>query len=178
MFINNFSRRERYLALITISVVSIGVSYAFIIGPLASGWKNLNNQTRSKVVLLENDSKILANRKMIESEHAKLSKYVKTGQSEDQAVADTLAYIENVSRNDSCLITNIKPVDVKSEPSYKEILIDVSAEATIEQFSKFLYDIENPRDNLINVKRFTISAKSGQTGALKGAFIIGKALLN
>ncbi len=57
-------------------------------------------------------------------------------------------------------------------------MIDVSAEAAIEQFSKFLYDIENPRDNLINVKRFTISAKSGQTGALKGTFIISKALLN
>ncbi len=66
MFINNFSRRERYLALITISIVSIGVSYAFIIAPLASGWKNLNNQVRSKIDLLENDSKVLANRKMIE----------------------------------------------------------------------------------------------------------------
>ena len=178
MFINNFSKRERYLALITISIISIGASYVLIVAPLASRWKNLNNQAQSKIDLLENDSKILTNQKMIESEYAKLSKYAKPAQSEEQAIADTLAYIENVSRNDACLITNIKPIDIKREPSYKEILIDVSAEATIEQFSKFLYDIENPRDNLINVKRFTISAKSGQTGALKGTFIISKVLLN
>ena len=178
MFINNFSKREKLLALITISIVSIGVLYAAIIGPLASGLKNLNSQTQSKVDLLENDFKILTNQKTIESEYAKLSKYAKIGQNEEQAVADALAYIENVSRNDACLITNIKPIDVKGEASYKEILIDVSAEATIEQFSKFLYDIENPRDTLVNVKRFTLSAKSGQSGALKGTFIISKILLN
>ena len=178
MFIDNFSKRERYLAIITLSVVLIAVVYAFLIAPLSMVWKNLNNQIRSKINTLEKDSNILANQNALESDYAKLSKYAKSGRSDEQAAADTLTYIENVSRNDSCFIINIKPVGVTNGPSYKEILTDVTAEASMEQFSKFLYDIENPRDNLINIKRFTISTKSGQTGPLKGTFLISKILLD
>lgn len=177
MFISNFNRRERYLALATLSIVSIALAYAFIIDPIVMKWKNLNNQIRSRVGALEKDARLAANQKTVESEYAKLSKRGKPAKSKDQEVADTLAFIENVSKNDSCLIINIKPVEVTDAGSYKEILIDVTAEANIGQLSKFLYDIENPRDNLINVKRFTIGSKSGQTGILKGTFLISKVLL-
>lgn len=178
MFPNNLSGRERYLLLITAVVVSTAFLYAFIIGPAASRWKNLNNQIQSKLDTIENDSKILANQKMIEDEYARISKSAKSAKNSEQAVADTLAFIENVSRNDACLITNIKPIDIVDTTLRKEVLIDVNAEANISQFSKFLYDIENPRENLINIKRLTLNSKSGQTGALKGTFLISKILLD
>lgn len=178
MFIHNFSERERYLALATSAIVLIAVVYALIIRPVSARWVNLNNQIRSKINALEKDYRILANEQLLRSEYAKFSKYAKPSKSEEEAVADTLAYIENVSRNDSCFIINIKPIGVTNAGSYKEILIDVTAEANIEQFSKFLYDIENPRDTLINIKRFTINSKSGQTGILKGTFFISKVLCN
>lgn len=178
MFIENLSKREKQLALITLLIVSVAIIYVILIAPLSAGWRNLNKQIQSKVDILEKDYKILANQQMLASEYDKLSKHAKSPGSEEQAVANTLTFIENVSRNDSCLIVNIKPAGITNAGSYKEMLIDVSAEATMEQFSKFLYDVENPRDNLINVKRFTISAKSGQTGTLKGVFLISKILLD
>lgn len=178
MFITNFSEREKKLALATVLIVSIAVAYAFVIAPLAAKWKGMNNQIRSKVNMLETDFKMLANQKFLGEEHAKLSKYARAVKSEEEAVADTLAYIENISRNDACLIINIKPIGITKADSYREILIDISAEAGINQFSKFLYDIENPRDTLIGIKRFTISSKSGQADTLKGTFLISKILLN
>lgn len=177
MFAANFSKRERYLAIATVSVVLAFAVYALIIDPITARWRNLNNQVKSKINMLEKDSAMIANQKEIMAEYAKFSKYVKVSQSEEQAVADTLTYIENVSRNDACFIINIKPAGVKNIESHKEVLIDVTAEAGIEQFSKFLYDIENPRDTLINIKRFTISTKSNQSGALKGTFLISKVIL-
>lgn len=178
MFSNNLSKRERYLATATVSIVLIAVVYGLIIRPAAARWKNLSNQIRSRVNTLEKDSAILAGRKIIESEYARLSKYARPAKSEEQAIADTLSFIENVSRNDSCRIVNIKPVGTKDSGYYKEIVIDVNAEADIGQFSKFLYDMENPRDNLINIKDFALSAKSGQPGVLKGTFLISKILLD
>ena len=178
MFINNFNKRERYLALATLSIVSIALVYVFIIDPIAAKWKDLNSHVRSKVSMLEKDSRLAANQKTIKSEYAKLSKQGGPAKSEDQEVAQTLTFIEGVSKNNACLIVNIKPIDVKDEDSHKEILIDVTVEAPIAQLSKFLYDIENPRENLIDIKRFSVSSKYGQTGVLKSTLLISKTLLD
>ena len=178
MLINNFSKRERFLAVATLAVAFIAVLYFLIIEPISSRRKNINNQIQSKINMLEKDSAILSNQKALTAEYAKLAKYAKPSGSVDQAVADTLSYIESVSKSDSCVIINIKPVGVTEAETHKEILIDVSAEAGIEQFSKFLYDIENPREMLINVKRFTIASRSSQANALKGTFLISKILLD
>lgn len=178
MFMNNLSDREKKLAIATIAVVSIAILYALIIAPLYSKWKELSGQARAKVNMLESGFRLLANQKQMNEEYSRLSKYAKTSMSEEEAVADTLALIENISKNDTCLIINIKPVGVTDTGSYKEILIDVSAEGGIGPFSKFLYDIENPSDRLMSVKRFTLSPKSGQAGVLKGTFIVSKILLD
>lgn len=178
MFINNFNKRERYLALATLSIVLIALIYVFIVDPIAVKWRNLNSQIQSKVNMLEKDSKLAANKKMIESEYAKISKQGRPAKSNDQEVAETLTFIEGVSKNDACFIVNIKPVDIRDAVSYKEILIDVTVEAGMAQLSKFLYDIENPRENLIDIKRFSISSKYGQAGTLKSTLLISKALLD
>jgi len=178
MFINNFNKREKDLALAAVSIVAIMLVYFFIADPIAARWKNLNKQIRSKVNMLEKDSRIAANQKTIETEYAKLSKHGKSVKSKDQEVAETLTFIEGVSKNDSCFIVNIKPIDVRDAASYKEILIDVTVEAPMAQLSKFLYDIENPRENLIDIKRFSVSSKYGQAGVLKGTLLISKALLD
>jgi len=178
MFINNLNDREKKLAIATIAIVSLSIVYALIIAPLYAKWKELNGQTRSKVSMLETGFKLLANQKQMSEEYSRLSKYAKTSLSEEESVADTLALIENISKNASCLIVNIKPVGVTNAGSYKEILIDVSAEGGISQFSKFLYDVENPSDKLMSIKRFTLSPKSGQAATLKGTFIVSKILLD
>ncbi|MDD5173770.1 MAG: hypothetical protein PHV48_02955 [Candidatus Omnitrophica bacterium] len=178
MFINNFNKREKTLALATLSIVSITLIYLFIIEPISAKWKNLNGQIRLKVNMLEKDSRLAANQKTVESEYAKLSKRGKPAKNKDQDVAETLNFIEGVSKNDACFIVNIKPIDIRDAASHKEILIDVTVEASMAQLSKFLYDIENPRENLIDIKRFNVSSKYGQTGILKSTLLISKAFLD
>jgi len=178
MFINNFNKRERYLALATLSIVSIALVYLFIVDPIAMRLRDLNSQILSKVNILEKDSKLAANQKTIESEYAKLSKEGRPSKGNDQEVAQTLTFIEGVSKNDACFIVNIKPIEIKDAASHKEILIDVTVEGNMAQLSKFLYDIENPRENLIDIKRFSVSSKYGQTGILKSTLLISKSLLD
>ena len=116
--------------------------------------------------------------KLLEEDYAKLSGYAKSAKRQEETIADILAYVETVSRDDSCLIINIKPLGIKEAGTYKTALIDVTAEANMSQFSKFLYDIENSPQYLLRVKRFTISSKSSQTGTLRGTFLISKLLLD
>jgi hypothetical protein len=173
----NFSKREKRLALVTVLVVLTVGAYALVLEPVSTRWKNLNNQVRAKTESLKKDSSLLADKKAIKSEHERLAKYAKSSKNADQDAADAMAYIEKVSRGASCFIVNIKPLGVTDAASCKEIVIDVTAEASMEQLSKFMYDIESARDKLINIKRFSLSSKSGQSGAVKGTFLISKTIL-
>lgn len=162
----------------TTALIAGALVYLFLIAPLLSGWIGMHDQVAAKTGILEKDIRILAGQAALKAEYAKLSKYAKSGGSDEQAISDTLSYIENISRNDSCFIVNIKPVGITKTGPYKEILVDVTAEAQPAQFSKFIYDIENPRDVLLDIKRFTLSARSGPSGGLKGTLFISKILLD
>jgi hypothetical protein len=174
MLIKNLTKREKYIAAATVIVAAAAILYVFILEPISSRWSDLDKGIVSKQAELEKDTRILSKKKSLEADYAGISKFLKGAKSEDEAVADAMAYIENTSRSDSCLIVSIKPVGVKKTGSYKEILIDVSAEATMAQFSKFLYDIENPEEMILTVKRFVITPKSGQQKVLKGSFLISR----
>lgn len=173
MLIKHLSKRERYVALATLTIIFAAAAYSFLIEPISSRRRQIEDEIRSKIAVFRKDSKILSTHRDIESDYARFSKYVKSLNSDEEAMAEILTLIETVSRNDSCLIVNIKPAGVKDMGSHKEVLIDVTAEADIEKFSKFLFDIENLSDMILEVKRFTLSSKSAP-GTLKGTFLISK----
>ena len=174
MLIKNLTKREKYIAAATVIIAAAAILYVFILEPISNWWSDLDRGIVSKQAELGKDLRILSKKKKLEAEHAGISKFLKGARSEDEAVADAMAYIENTSRNDSCLIASLKPVGVKKTGSYKEILIDVAAEATMAQFSKFMYDIETPKEMILTIKRFVITPKYGQANVLKGSFLISR----
>lgn len=178
MRIRDLSGRERYLAMATVSVIALALLYAVIIVPISATVGTVNSRIRAKLISIEKDRKILAGQGLLESEYARLSRNARIPGSEEQATADTLTYIEKIATNDACFIVNMKPVGMTDKGTHKELLFDVTAEGGMSQLTKFLYDIEHPRDVLINVKRFTLASKSGQPGTLKGTFFISKILLD
>ncbi|MDD5423054.1 MAG: hypothetical protein PHT32_06520, partial [Candidatus Omnitrophica bacterium] len=156
MFIKNLSKREKTIAAFAVSMILAAVIYSFLVDPILSRWRTADDDIKSGAVMLEKDMKMLAAYKDIEADYRKYSKYVKSAKSEDESVAEVLTHIETISRNDSCLIVNIKPVGARNVGSYREVLVDVTAEATMENFSKFLYDIENSPNMILGVRRFTL----------------------
>ena len=177
MFIKNMSKRERYVAVATLSFVAIAIMYSFVFDPIAGQWQALNNEAVSKSAALRKDLGMLSARHALESSYSKFSKYVKSEKSEEEAAADALSYLEGLSRSDSCLIINIKPIGTKDFGSYKELLIDLSAEGSAIQFTKFLYDVENTKNAILKVRHFVLTSKSGQEGTLKGSFLISKIII-
>ena len=73
--LGNISKREKLLAALTAGVAAIAFTYAFIVEPLINRWKDLDGNIRDKEVLLVKHSKIIRNKKEIESEHKEYEKY-------------------------------------------------------------------------------------------------------
>lgn len=177
MVLKNLSPRERNIGLATVAVLAVAIFYNFIIDPIAKEWYSLNLQISSKTEALKKDLKILSMEKELDGNYSKFSKYIKLASNQDEEVAELLTYLESVSRSDSCLIMNIKPIGVKEYASYKEILVDMSAEADAGRFSKFLYDIENSKNMILKVRHLTLTSTVGQAGTLRGSFLIGKIIV-
>lgn len=177
MFMKNLSKRERNAAFTTVAILAIALFYNFIVDPIAREWQSLNFQISSKTETLKKDLKLLSMEKELDRNYSKFSKYIRSAGSQDEEVADLLAYLESVSRSDSCLITNIKPIGAKEYAAYKEVLIDISAEADASRFLKFLYDIENSKNMILKVRRLTLTSTMGQANALRGSFVIGKIIV-
>ncbi|MFA5146424.1 MAG: hypothetical protein WC515_03475 [Candidatus Omnitrophota bacterium] len=177
MVLKNLSKRERYIAFGTVALAASAAIYALIVEPVTQRWGRLNAEAMSRSAALKKDSKLISSYKTIEADYARISKFAKARKGGEEGLADMLTYIENISRNDSCAIVNIKPMGTKDFGDHKEVLIDVTAEADLTKFSRFLYDIENDKDMILRVKHFTISSRSTQEGSLRGTFLISKLLI-
>lgn len=175
--LKNMSKRESSIAYATVLIVIVSALYVLILEPIAREWQALNFEMRSKAATLKKDLAILAERKALESDYSKFSKYVKSEKNEEETAAEILSYLEDLSRSDSCLILNIKPVGIKDHGKYKEIMVDLSSEGSLSQFTKFLYDIENTKSAILKVRHFVLTSKAGQEGALRGSFIISKIII-
>ena len=178
MLINNLSKREKIAVFGCVLLVGAAVFYNFGVEPFVGYWGVLHSEARAKKEAFRKDVRILASRHALQKTYLKYSKYLNSKKDEGEAIAEVLEYLETVSQKDSCFITNIKPAGIKDLGTHKEILIDISSEASVHSFLNFLYHVENASDMLLKVKRFTLSAKSGQPGTLKGSFLIGKVSIN
>lgn len=174
MLIKNLSKRERFIAVSAVSFVALAALYNFIIDPVISRWQDLNDRINSKTAMLRKDLSLLAAKKGIEANYAKFSRYIKSDKNQEESAAEALTFLEDLSRSDSCTVLNIKPIGVKDYGSYKEILIDLSSDGGVGQFTKFLYDVETSKNMLLKIRRFSLSSKAGQESALKGTFLIAK----
>ncbi len=172
----NISNREKILLSITISFVITALFYNLIVEPLISRWRAFNGQIESKKALLNKNKRLLAAYKILEEEYIKYP-VVLGGKNEEEEIARALGEIENVSKKSSCYIVNLKPRASKKIGNYKEISFDVTTEGSIDEFTRFMYEVETSK-KMLRIRRFTITSKTGPSAKLKCVFLISKIILS
>ena len=175
MFIWNLAKREKVLLSICIILATIAIAYSLAIEPVIVHWKTLNNQIESKAILLIRNTKLLNMYKTLKEEYVQYRDFIKVSENEERELAKALGEMENISKKSSCYIANVKPRTSKKLGSYKEISFEVTAEGSINELSRFMYEIETSKEYL-RIRRFIITSKSGPARRLKGTFLISKIL--
>lgn len=174
--IRKFSKRESIIACAVALVIAAAVIYNLAIEPLALRRRQLDSQLKRKAYDFSKAAKFLSY-KVSESDYARFSTYAAGAKkNEEEDTSDTLRLIESLSREDSCLISSIRPGSVKTSGRVKEITIDIDIEAPLESLAKFFYDIEARPDMALRISRFTINSTTGK-GTVKCALSIGRILL-
>lgn len=177
MITRSLSNREKTLFLIIIIMIGAALLYGFVAEPIFMRWKNLDDRIKSKLAYMAKSRRLLNRYKTLEEEYINLPSPGDAMESEEREIAKTLAAIENISNSSSCRIQNVKPRASRKIGSYRAIAFEVTAEGTIGEFSRFLYEIETSKE-MLRIKHFTVTSKSGYPGTLKGIFLISKIIAN
>lgn len=170
---SKFTKGERILFTVTVSVISILGFYVFILEPLYKKWSQFDIELGSANARLFKNLRLLANKEVLEREYDKYKDYIQRADSGEEEMASVLKEIENVASSCGVKITSIKPKDTKQLKNYKKSTVELVSEAKINQFLKFIYELEGSK-KLLKVERFILSLKSSQSDILKGTLVIRK----
>jgi len=171
--IRNLSKKEKILLTACIVIAGIAIVYGVIIEPIVIHWKTINSEINTKTTLLLKNTRLLDMNRVLEAEYAKYRGFLDVSQNEEEESRKALAEIETISKASKVYIVNVKPRSPKKLGNYKELMLEVVAEGSIEELSRFLYEIETSKARL-RISHFTIASKSGSTGSIKAMFLIGK----
>lgn len=165
---NIFKKRERIIFYITIALIAFSLLFNFLLSPLLGKYATLNKEINTSRLKLEKYHSLLGQKKEIENKYAKLSLSSELIKDTTDPLVISLAALENLAKN-----ADIKIIDIRPEATQKskgQNTIELRAEGSIENYTKFIYDIENSL-LLLKIKRFQLAAKSNAR-LLDGTFTI------
>ena len=177
MAIKKLKNNERILVFVTGIVAAMALAYSLLIEPVTSQWGILDKQIKAKRVAARQNITLLSNYSAIEEEYKKFSSNAQASAFKEEDVTAGFEELEILAKSNSIAIMTIKPQSAKDSSSLREIVLEITAEADARALSKFLYELERPK-NLFRVKRFTVvPASSKGSMGLRCTFVISKILV-
>ena len=165
------NKREKIFVFLTLGAIIFSVLFYFFIDPTLSRNSKLNQEisfTRSK---FKKYVQLLSQKDYIRDRYSKVSLSRGTPELSKDTLNNTLAEIENLAKLANIRIVDIRPQN-SSETTYKEVLLGLRTEGTMEGYMKFNYSIENSLF-LLKIKRFQLNVKSNSAD-LEGVFTISQ----
>lgn len=165
-----FTKREKVILFFTVAVIIFSIGFNFLISPVLKKNELLNKEINITRVKLSKYWRLLNQKEFIQNKYNKFSSASKLTEQQQDTLMAALTELENLAKDANIHIIDIRPESSKSVALYKEILINLKTEGTIEGYLKFIYDIENSF-LLLRIKKFQLSSKPN-IQELEGSFYI------
>jgi len=173
VFLNNLSKREKRILLLTVLVGSLSLTYIMVVEPLFKRFNELNSEIMLKKRKLQKIYALLGHKDKIEAEYEKIIKADVKDASDEEIIANILKQIETSAKDSGVQLSNIRPERIRQEDYYKRLSIEVNAEAPINALFKFIYKLETS-PALLKIERLQITPSRRQEGFVESTFIITK----
>lgn len=169
------TKREKIIFYFTSGIIVIALFFNFIFEPIIKNFWSLNQEISSCSMKLERYLRLLSEKERIKSSYSKISALVKIEGSQEEIIAGVLTELESLTRHAGLRIADVRPQAAKEIGPYREFLIELRQEGTMEDFLRFIYDLENS-PHLLRIKRLQLNSKA-TSQLLEGTFLISKVSL-
>jgi Tfp pilus assembly protein PilO len=164
-----FSKRERYIFIATLIVISLALAYNFIIEPFFKKWNSVNAEIVKKRAVLRKGLKLLDNRNDIIKEFNNYASSIKN-------ISKILSYIEQKAVSSGIKTSNIKPSSAIQKGLYREYIIELQIEGPFSGINKFVSELINP-PAFIAVKKFELRTATNTPNFFKGTIVLSKLII-
>lgn len=168
------NKREKVFLYLTIMVVIFSIGFNFLINPLLQKNDKLNKEINRNKAKLTKYTWLLSQKDYIQNKYSNLIAGVDLSAKGQDRLISVLSELENLAKTANIRIIDLRPEGGRGTGLSKEINIDLRTEGVIEDYLKFIYDIENSLA-LLRIKRFQLNAKPN-TPLLEGVFFISQEL--
>jgi hypothetical protein len=172
-------KREKIILYLTLGVILFSLIFNFIILPVMGRYTNLNKEISIASAKLRKYTYLLGQKNEIEKKYAdKFKSFSVPSEMRQDSLVAALSELENLAKNADIRIIDLRPQQgVKpGRGPYKEIMIDMRAEGSMDAYLKFIYDIENSLW-ILRIKKFQLLTKGNST-LLEGIFTISQVSLS
>jgi len=166
------TQREKTILFATIGIVFISILYNFTITPVILKNSLLNKDILSTRMKLKKYLVLLSQKQSLQTKYNYLNVEKPPDGVKENSTLITLSEIENMANTAHIRILDIRPQLRKTEGSYDEILIELRTEGSLNDYIKFIYDLENSL-LLLRIKRFQFSSRSN-SALLEANFSVSK----
>jgi hypothetical protein len=175
-FFAKMSKKEKLVFGIALGFVLIAFFDRVIFAAIMSRMRTIDEETRTKQLVLKKDLKVLAQKDAILTQDKDYSVYSVQAKSEEEEISGILKEIEGLATQAGVYLGEIKPGGVKEETVMKKYTITLACEATMEQLAGFMYLIENSK-TLFTIDNYSLTVKDKEKGTLKCGMTISKVVV-
>ena len=173
---SSVSIREKRLVAITLALASLSIGYIFILEPFYKKYVGFNQEIHVKQIRLAKSLRLVKEKDAITREYKKYSRLLTTSGSEEEEMAAVLSEIEKTGKAAGIYMSDVKPQRVKDMDFYRELLVEIKFQATMQTLAQFIYNLESSH-SLLKVKRLQINIKGGGDVSIEGNLQISKICL-
>ncbi|OGX40266.1 MAG: hypothetical protein A2984_01380 [Omnitrophica WOR_2 bacterium RIFCSPLOWO2_01_FULL_41_12] len=167
-----FSKREKIIFYLAAGAIILSIIFNFLLEPVFTKNEKLNkeiNFTKSRLIKY---SRLLSQKEKIQSRSGISSSTPNAPEPNQDRLMNVLSELENLAKGANVRIIDIRPQASRGANVYKEILVDLRTEGTMENYLKFIYEIENSF-LLLKINRFQLTALPG-SALLEGTFSLSQ----
>lgn len=166
------TKREKLILYFIGTIFIFSIAFNFLIAPVLNRYELLNKEIAAGRLRLARYLSLKGKKENIQGKYSKFAAAFKSFSQQQDTYLAVLSELENLAKGANVRIVDIRPQKSLSQgaASYSEITVDLRAEAGIEEYMKFIYDIENSLW-LLKIKRLQLVSKPNSQ-ALEGNFSI------
>lgn len=161
------TKREKAIFYITVGIIIFSIVFNFFIAPVLKRVETLNKETDIIRRKLKKYIRLLSQKAHLQDKYSKFALEQNLSNVDTDTSVSAISILQALAKGANIHILEIRP---QTSGNLKEILTDLRTEGTIEDYLKFIYNIENSL-MLLRIKRFQLNAKPN-TQSLEGNFSI------
>jgi Tfp pilus assembly protein PilO len=142
--------------------------------------RDMFGRLREKVLIEEKkvgaNLRNLVQKDAVSAEYKKFSAYLAPVGTDEEEMSAFLKTVEETARSANIYVTDIKPQPTTNTDFYKKYIVEINAEAPLEQVMDFMHKLES-LNQLISIEQLQLTAKKESSKALKVYIIVTKILI-